>query len=486
MGISRLAAWAAGLLVAASVAGCASPAGPADNVSVAVDGNSFSLGKSAIPPDEVLALHDMPDAEKRRRLDAILAAHPDDLAARFLRLQLEVSVSDVEPVLADSDVVLANPSLARLGRLCVLQWRAEMLVHVGRAGEAVAVANQALEIDESYADAWFSRGWARFHQNHAQAELALADLDRALQLEPDDGVGHYRRAVVLQAQGALDGSAQEYERAVQLVPDDLPSHREYGILLFQTHDLARALGQFDIAMRLAPRDPDVAVWRAQTNLDLRRFDDAEADQRRVDELAAAGEDVARSHRRVADMLEDQLDFARAEHEYQRSMALKANPSVAYWIARMQWFTGQFAQSAAYFREHAQDPDLYPAYAPIWLFIVSGRANPADEPAAAAELARLEPAHEPHAWTDTLVDLMLGKSTLDSALAEADASPTNQLKAGHRCEADYYAAERLLMRGQEAQASRLLEEAYWVCPSTYVEAHAVVAERQLLAARPQAH
>lgn len=101
------------------------------------------------------------------------------------------------------------------------------------------------------------------------------------------------------------------------------------------------------------------------------------------------------------------------------------------------------------------------------------------PAAAAH------AHQPHAWIDTLVDLILGKSTLEAALAEADAADSDNLRAGRRCEADYYAAEQLLMQGQDLPANRLLEEASRVCPSTYFEAHAIAAERRLLAARLEA-
>ncbi len=154
---------------------------------------------------------------------------------------------------------------------------------------------------------------------------------------------------------------------------------------------------------------------------------------------------------------------------------------------MQWFSGQFGQAVVSYREHAvsplQDDD---AYTSLWLFAMRGRANPADEPDAKAELALAATAHQPHSWSDTLVDLMLGKTTLESALAEADGADTYKLRAGRRCEVDYYAAEQLLMHGQDEPASRLLEEAYWVCPSTYFEAHALDAERRLLEARSSAH
>jgi hypothetical protein len=81
---------------------------------------------------------------------------------------------------------------------------------------------------------------------------------------------------------------------------------------------------------------------------------------------------------------------------------------------------------------------------------------------------------------TLVDLMLSKSNAEAAQAVADAAPTSALRADRRCDVDYYAAELLLSHGQGAEATRLLEEAYWVCPSRSIESKAVVSERRLQA------
>ena len=150
---------------------------------------------------------------------------------------------------------------------------------------------------------------------------------------------------------------------------------------------------------------------------------------------------------------------------------------------MQWYSGQLPQAIQSFRGQVTQPDASP-YTPLWLFIVRVHANPAEETEASDELATLAPSHKPHVWVDTLVDLMLGRTTIEAALVEADAADTYQLRAGRRCEADYYAAERLLLHGQREPANGLLEEAYWVCPSTYTEATAVGWERSLLEARPQ--
>ena len=482
----RVTARAVCLVIMAFLAGCETAANAPGDLAFDFDGSTrVSLGASAITTDELNALNALSAAERRHSIDVVLAVHPNELAARFMRLEDDLRLNDGASMISDTEIMLARRSMPPPLRRFLLYRRSEALTDAGRYDEAIAAANEALETDATYSAALRARGWARYHQDRMQADDALADLDGALQRTPDDSIGRYQRAVVLEARGQLDLAAQDFERAVQLMPSELLSRRDYGVLLFKKREFAQAREQFDSAVRLAPRDPESLTWRARTLVALRRLDDAAADDRRVDELAAAGEDVAPATAGVGDVLEDLLDFDGAAFEYKRSLALKADPNVEFALARMQWFTGQFEQPIGYFRERSISANPDP-YMPIWLFIVRGRANPVDELAAKTELAALAPAHQPAVWTDKLVDMLLGKTTLEFVLAEADRADTYKLQAGRRCEADYYAAEQLLMRGQKEAAGRLLEEAYWACPSSYVEAHAVVAARRLLDASSSNH
>ena len=131
---------------------------------------------------------------------------------RFLRLKAEDSQPGFEGVLSDSELLLADPSFDRRSTPIVLGIRAEGLIQVRRFGEAVAAATQALDIDEWESAALFARGWA--------ADSALVDLNRALQMDPDEGIAYFRRACIFQHQGEFD-----LNRALQLAPGDGPSRR---------------------------------------------------------------------------------------------------------------------------------------------------------------------------------------------------------------------------------------------------------------------
>lgn len=473
------------LLVAILIAGCGMRAGAAENPRLSTGTTKASFETNALSADAMRELLAQPEAEQRHRLDIVVAAHPEDVAVRFMRMQVEFHLGDFAAVVPDSEFILPSPSLPSRVRQWTLEMRAECLVHLHRFDESIAAANQALEIDSSSSAALFARGWSRYFVD--QVELAVADLDQALLIDPNEAVGYYRRATVLREQGKFDHAAKDFERVIELAPNDGPSRRGYGVLLYQTHDMERALAQFDAAARLMPRDASALHWHAQVNLALKRLDAAAADEKRLKALDAPAEELADAHNEVADLLADQHDYEGAAREYGRSLSLKFTPTVAINLERMQWFAGQFRQAFATYREHAVSPLPGDSeYTALWLYVVRGRANPVDEPAAKGELALEWKAHQPHAWTDTLADLILGKATLESALVEADRAETDRLRAGRRCEADYYAAQQSIIHGQDKQASPLLEEAHRVCPSSYFEARALDAERRLLEERAAAH
>ncbi len=95
-------------------------------------------------------------------------------------------------------------------------------------------------------------GWRAFERGDAAG--ALAALDRAVQLRPDDGVHRYRRGRVLNALQDRARARADFERALQVRP--LPpapfvaaSYYELGAIFEASADRARAIG--DVRGRLA-------------------------------------------------------------------------------------------------------------------------------------------------------------------------------------------------------------------------------------------
>lgn len=96
--------------------------------------------------DELRELQALPAAERRRRLDIVVAAHADDVAARFLRMQAEGELADYSAALADSDPILSSPFLNGPIHRVTLGLRAECLLHLHRFDESIVAANQLLAL----------------------------------------------------------------------------------------------------------------------------------------------------------------------------------------------------------------------------------------------------------------------------------------------------------------------------------------------------
>ena len=100
-------------------------------------------------------------------------------------------------------------------------------------------------------------------------------------------------------------------------------------------------------------------------------------------------------------------------------------------------------------------DAYPA---LWLFIARTRAG---DQTAAAELATNARALKPTDWPYAVVELYLGRRTLEATLA----APT---KPDDRCEAQFYVGEWQLLRAERAAAIEALRTAAQTCPKDFVE------------------
>jgi tetratricopeptide (TPR) repeat protein len=88
--------------------------------------------------------------------------------------------------------------------------------------------------------------------NVGQYDLALADLDRAIELNPNSDENLFNRAVTLERKGKFDGALADLERVLKINPKSWLALYERGFIEFRKRDYAKAIVDFDSVLTLNP------------------------------------------------------------------------------------------------------------------------------------------------------------------------------------------------------------------------------------------
>jgi tetratricopeptide (TPR) repeat protein len=146
-----------------------------------------------------------------------------------------------------------------------------------RVQEAFDDASRAIELDPTFAKGWMARGVYRTALDHDPA-LAIADMDRAVELAPDDPSAHFQRGSVLRWMDDMPGALAECDKAIALAPKlgqlyyeraEWRSEAEEG-----PDDADEQIADYDRALENGYRDADVFVKKADTLATHGRLGDA--------------------------------------------------------------------------------------------------------------------------------------------------------------------------------------------------------------------
>jgi tetratricopeptide (TPR) repeat protein len=153
----------------------------------------------------------------------------------------------------DSPGARNNHGADQSERLRVLCRRAEELIGLGRAREALELVKQALGTDPTYAPAHCVRSWALQEVGDYRGSLEAAKL--AIHLEPEDEWGHRLRAFAYQESGRPREALAAAREAARLAPDDLGVMDCLSLCARNCGELALAREWAERACELYPEEP---------------------------------------------------------------------------------------------------------------------------------------------------------------------------------------------------------------------------------------
>lgn len=152
----------------------------------------------------------------------------------------------------------------------------------GNLDGALADYNKAIELDPKAPHVYDFRGFAR--RLKGDLDGAIADYNRAIELDPQDADGFHNRAFTKQAKGDVDGAMADYDRAIELNPSEAHVYNNRGVARLTKGDLDSALVDFDRSIELNPKDTNAYLNRASIKRTKLNLDGALADYDKAIEL----------------------------------------------------------------------------------------------------------------------------------------------------------------------------------------------------------
>ena len=259
-------------------------------------------------------------AEARDDLDRLLEIDPDHAEGRFLRGRVRYKLNDPPGALEDLerardlgwklertlgyveglyrklnrpdrqletlvDMVASKPDDASIR----IQY-AVALAQSARYAEAIAELDRAVELDPSNYLGWYNRGAARSELQHF--DLAAADLTRALELRPDHWMSLKQRALTHVGRGNLDAGIADFDRAIELKPGRSDLWRERGDLRAVLGDYRGCIDDVSKAIQLNPLDAQSLTNRGTAYATIADLPRAQADFTKVLDLQPTNAHVA--------------------------------------------------------------------------------------------------------------------------------------------------------------------------------------------------
>jgi Tol biopolymer transport system component/Flp pilus assembly protein TadD len=160
--------------------------------------------------------------------------------------------------------------------------RAQGYFDRGEYDRAVAELDEAIDLQPDHGKAYQLRGSA--YAEMGELDRAIADYDEAIRLMPDSAELHKLRGNAYLKKDDLEQARADYGEAIRIDPDYADAYYNRGLMLFEQGDLDGALPDFDVAIQLRPDDATAYSVRGMIHSERGSLDLAVADFDKAIEL----------------------------------------------------------------------------------------------------------------------------------------------------------------------------------------------------------
>jgi tetratricopeptide (TPR) repeat protein len=168
-----------------------------------------------------------------------------------------------------TDTLAQNPACAT-----AYNGLANVLLQAGQCDLAIADLHRSIQLNPDLPQARYNLGRALLQQG--RLDPALAEFQAAVRIDPGYAPARNDLAYVLFKQGRLDAAIAEFERAIQSDPNLAEIHYNLGLALADAKRPDEAIAQYQIARQLNPDDPAACNGLGILYLQSGRLDQAAA------------------------------------------------------------------------------------------------------------------------------------------------------------------------------------------------------------------
>ncbi|EAS34602.3 protein import receptor [Coccidioides immitis RS] len=237
-----------------------------------------------------------------------------------------------------------------------LNMRATFTYLAGDADSAMKDLNKSIELDPSLVQSYIKR--ASLHLEMGNREAAADNFDLALQQNKDDPDIYYHRAQLHFILGELAEAAKDYQKSIDLDRDFIYSHIQLGVAQYKMGSVASAMATFRRTLKNFEDVADVYNYYGELLLDQQKFSEAIEKFDRAVELEKShkpwGINVLPLINKALALFQWKHDFQEAENLCQKALIIDPECDIAVaTLAQLLLQQGKVSQALKYFERAAE-------------------------------------------------------------------------------------------------------------------------------------
>ncbi len=190
---------------------------------------------------------------------------------------------------------------------------------------ALADYNKAIQINPNYVEAYYNRGI--LYSKQKRRDLALPDYNKVIEVNPDFAQAYKNRGLIYFEQKKLDIALSDYNKAIQVNSNYADAYYNRGNLYQNQKKWDLALADYNKAIQINPNYVDAYISRGNLYKEQKKWDLALADYNKGIEI---NPNLAYTYNNRGAVYQQQKKWDLALADYNKAIQINPNYAEAYY------------------------------------------------------------------------------------------------------------------------------------------------------------